>query len=177
MLEVLADLELETPMKKYGRVLQLLAEVGAVLKRDKKHRVYALPNGRNFVVANTPSDSRGELNSLSDLRKALDLPRETKPASPPKPKARKPGREEPLWQGLPAPASPLASALRESGLVEQQLRAKIDQLERELVLSADRIRMLQQQIESLRIGIRARDRRLAELHRWWVVRVWRWVRR
>jgi hypothetical protein len=51
---------------------RLLAESGAVLVRHKKHLVYRLPNGRNFVAAKTPSDpARAAKNNLSDLRRAL----------------------------------------------------------------------------------------------------------
>lgn len=57
-------------------VCRLLQESGAVLVRQNKHLVYRLPNGRNFVAAKTSSDpERAAKNSLSDLRRALGVPR------------------------------------------------------------------------------------------------------
>ncbi len=57
-------------------ICRLLEESGAVLVRQKNHLVYRLPNGKNFVAAKTSSDpERAAKNSLSDLRRALGLPR------------------------------------------------------------------------------------------------------
>lgn len=61
-------------------VTRLLKEVGAVLLRERKHEVWLLPNGQRFVRAISPSDYRSGLNNLSDLKKALGLERESKPA-------------------------------------------------------------------------------------------------
>lgn len=56
---------------------RLLEQSGAVLVRHKKHLVYRLPNGNNFVVAKTTSDpARAAKNNLSTLRNALGIPRE-----------------------------------------------------------------------------------------------------
>ena len=55
---------------------RLLEESGAVLVRQNKHLVYRLPNGQNFVAAKTSSDpDRAAKNSLSELRRALGVPR------------------------------------------------------------------------------------------------------
>lgn len=48
-----------------------LRDCGAVLIRANKHRVYRLPNGRNFVASVSPSDTNGERNAMRDLRRAL----------------------------------------------------------------------------------------------------------
>jgi hypothetical protein len=57
-------------------ICRLLQESGAVLIRQNKHLVYRLPNGKNFVAAKTSSDpERAAKNSLSDLRRALCVPR------------------------------------------------------------------------------------------------------
>lgn len=57
-------------------ICRLLHESGAVLVRQNKHLVYRLPNGKNFVVAKTSSDpERAAKNGLSDLRRALGVPR------------------------------------------------------------------------------------------------------
>ncbi len=56
---------------------RLLEQSGAVLVRHKKHLVYRLPNGNNFVLAKTTSDpARAAKNNLSTLRNALGMARE-----------------------------------------------------------------------------------------------------
>lgn len=46
-------------------ITRLLSEHHVPLVRQKNHLVYRLPNGRNFVMAKTPSDpDRGAKNSL-----------------------------------------------------------------------------------------------------------------
>ena len=50
---------------------QLLRDSGAVLVREKKHRVYRLPSGRNLVLSKTPSDRRTEANQIRDLRRLI----------------------------------------------------------------------------------------------------------
>ena len=57
-------------MKLHKRETALKA-AGAVLVRQKKHKVYRLPNGQSLTVAVSLSDHRGEQNALGDLRKAL----------------------------------------------------------------------------------------------------------
>lgn len=47
----------------------LLKECGAELKRHKKHLVYRLKNGMNFVIASTPGDRNSRLNELTTLRR------------------------------------------------------------------------------------------------------------
>ena len=59
-------------------VARLLDESGAVLVRHKKHLVYRLPNGQNFISPKTPGDHRTAVNQLSNLRRALAI----EPASP-----------------------------------------------------------------------------------------------
>jgi hypothetical protein len=54
-------------------VSRLLEESGAVLVRRKKHLVYRLPNGQNFISPKTPSDHRNAVNQLSNLRRALAM--------------------------------------------------------------------------------------------------------
>lgn len=65
-------------MNAADEVTRLLKDHHAVLVRQNKHLVYRLPNGQNFVVAKTSSDpDRAAKNNLSDLRRALGIPRET----------------------------------------------------------------------------------------------------
>jgi hypothetical protein len=75
-------------------IATLLRDHHAVLIRQARHNIYRLPNGQNFVCAQTPSDRRAALNSLRDLRRLLGLSRvaEAKPSkqarrSPPAPPA------------------------------------------------------------------------------------------
>lgn len=115
-------------MKVSDRVAATLVSVGAKLKRQKKHLVYELPNGRNVVTASTPSDYRAELNMIADIKKAAGVEREVKP--PRTPREKKPGRAESaeVWT-IPQQHSPMAAALRDTGLVEAGLRAQITELE------------------------------------------------
>ena len=57
------------PNKK--KVLSLLKEIGAGFLRRRKHNIYRLPNGKPFVIPNTPSDKRAWANSLAQLRRAV----------------------------------------------------------------------------------------------------------
>lgn len=50
---------------------KLLQLCGAILIRKRKHRVYKLPNGRNFVIAATTSDCRAQANQMAELRRQL----------------------------------------------------------------------------------------------------------
>lgn len=59
---------------------RILEQNGAILKRDKKHEVWQLPNGKQFVRASTPSDIRSDQNSLADLKRML---RQNGPINPP----------------------------------------------------------------------------------------------
>jgi hypothetical protein len=61
-----------------AELTRLLTDSGAVLVRQKKHRVYRLPNGHNFISPKTPGDYRTAANQLSNLRHALAL----EPAQP-----------------------------------------------------------------------------------------------
>ena len=54
---------------KRTKVSDELQRLGAVLIRTKKHDVWRLPDGRRFVVAQSPSDARSEANTLADLRR------------------------------------------------------------------------------------------------------------
>lgn len=121
--------------KRYGQLQEALETLGAKLKRDKKHLVYELPNGRNFVVAQTPSDSRGELNAMSDLRAAAGVEVRDRPkkadADTRAARRNRPGRSMKGDIPIPAAHSPFASALRESGVVEHQLRTRLGVVEAE----------------------------------------------
>lgn len=48
-----------------------LMACGAVLLRQKRHKVYLLPNGRRFIVGATPSDWRAATNNLTKLKRRL----------------------------------------------------------------------------------------------------------
>lgn len=52
---------------------RLLKQDGAQLLRKKKHAVYRLSNGKNFVLPSTGSDSRGSRNALKGLENLLGL--------------------------------------------------------------------------------------------------------
>lgn len=57
------------------QIAELLASSGATLKRQKKHKVWELPDHRKFVHSATPSDSRfAKRKSLAQLRRTLAAP-------------------------------------------------------------------------------------------------------
>lgn len=153
-----------------ARLQEALEAVGATLKRAKKHRVYALPNGRTFVVGNTPSDKRADRNAISDLKAvagvAFDEPRRKAPAEIRAERRNRPGRAgERPW---PVGSSPLASALRDSGIVEQQLRDEIAQLKRGIA-------ELTAAVDELAATVREKDERIADMERMAAVRFTRWL--
>ena len=62
-------------MNKHERQLgDMLDTAGAEMIRQTHHRIYRLPNGRNFVLPCTPSDSNWARHSLSDLRRLVNQP-------------------------------------------------------------------------------------------------------
>ena len=52
-------------------ILDQLKRAGAVLVRTKNHQIWRLPNGRNYVIAHTPSDGRAGRNQAAVLRRLL----------------------------------------------------------------------------------------------------------
>jgi hypothetical protein len=60
-------------MNPEDEVIKLLREHDAVLSRRGKHNVWALPNGKTFTTARSPSDWRAGVNSLHDLRILLGI--------------------------------------------------------------------------------------------------------
>lgn len=98
-------------MHQSKRVLAALDAVGARLKRQGKHQVYGLPNGRQVVVASTPSDWRAEENALRQIAHAAGLPKAALDPTPNHRKGdrrRKPGRPHAQWSlpRLPQEAPP-----------------------------------------------------------------------
>jgi predicted RNA binding protein YcfA (HicA-like mRNA interferase family) len=55
------------------QVLSILNDAGAVLARQRKHRIFRFRDGRIWVVPKTPSDVHAWRNNLSDLRRRLNL--------------------------------------------------------------------------------------------------------
>jgi len=56
------------------RTLGLLRKHGAKLVRHKKHKIYRLPDGRNFVESSTPSDVNAYKNGYHTLIRLLRNP-------------------------------------------------------------------------------------------------------
>ena len=52
-------------------ILDQLKRAGAVLVRNKNHQIWRLPDGRNYVMSQTPSDWRAERKQVSVLRQLL----------------------------------------------------------------------------------------------------------
>jgi hypothetical protein len=53
-------------------VLTTLNRAGAVLARQRKHKIFRFPDGRIWVVPKSPSDVHAWRNNLSDLRRRLN---------------------------------------------------------------------------------------------------------
>lgn len=149
---------------KRERLDRALAACGAVLKRSKKHMIYALPNGKSLTVAATPGDSRAEDNALNDLRHALGTQPRVAVVNPPREKRKKPGRADAPW----SPAiSPLAEALKQSGVHSDAELTKARETEREL----------RWHVHALETDLATAQARVAELEGLAVVRAWRFSAR
>lgn len=116
-------------MNARAKVTALLEECGAVLKRSRKHQVYELPNGKNFVRASTPSDSKSDLNNLSDLNHQLEIVVPKKIGAAPsraKTLRAKPKKQVSTERMKSKVASlSLAESLRMAGLTDDALRDQV----------------------------------------------------
>jgi hypothetical protein len=136
-----------------GRLAEALSAIGARLKREKKHLVYELPNGRTFVTAKSPSDSRGERNALSDLRAVAGVDFDERRKAPADVRAERRSRPGRSGEGVKwgAADSQMASALMNTGLVERQLRAELAELHggmRELLAAIDALTVENAQLQA-----------------------------
>jgi hypothetical protein len=129
-----------------SEVQRLLAESGAVLSRDRKHEIWSLPNGRNFVRPKTPSDFRSARNSLSDLRRELGVAE--KQGEPGERRERKPKRREerPCVIHSSAGNTTMREKLLGAGVVEATLRETVAELRGLTGELAERNTHLQEQI-------------------------------
>lgn len=144
-----------------AEVSKLLKESGAILKRDKKHEVWQLPNGNNFIRAKTPSDSNEALNNLTDLKRALGI------SAPDRgqPGERRAHKHKPGRMGISHAAkieapiiASLQDKLRGSGAVELGLRSTIWMLRREITRN---------QVANLRKRKRLQREAVERGHCWW----------
>lgn len=110
------------------KVDELLKQTGAVLIRHKKHEIWKLPNGQNFVRAQTPSDKKADTNSLSDLKNLLGLNDERGREGVRREKKTSNGRTETFHYERSINTG-LADKLRLTGTVENSLRERISILE------------------------------------------------
>jgi len=132
-------------------LISLLKENGAKLIRSRKHKVYRLPNGRNYIESTTPS-TPSDLNRLAALRKALDLPntrgqegerRDKKPLDK-KPKTQT--KYQP-FEGASFAEKLQLQGVRESAL-ETELQSLRDEMEMLIYHSEVSISQLQDQISN-----------------------------
>jgi len=80
-------------------VFRLLKEHKANLIRQRRHRVYRLPDGRIFVTSLTQTNERGWRNCLARLRKLLGAVPANTGAAPNRRKL----KASPMKVGLPQP--------------------------------------------------------------------------
>lgn len=146
---------------KAERLQAALNACGAVLKRNKKHLVFALPNGKTLTVSQTPSDSRAEDNALADLRHALGTQPKVAVVGERRERRVKQGRVDNPFARL----SPIADALKASGVHESSELMKAREVEKDLRW---RLFMLAQDLQDS-------ERARMALERMWVVRAWSFV--
>lgn len=118
---------------------RLLKEHGAELKRDKRHLIYKLPNGKTFTRSSTPSDRQTPKAELSDLKMALGLTGADGRGTPGERREKRP-KGKPQNGSLTlkpsgATGHTLSEQLSASGVVEGSLRE-------ELRMALDDIQML-----------------------------------
>jgi hypothetical protein len=131
-------------------VSKLLEQSGAVLVRHKKHLVYRLPNGQNFISPKTPGDRRNAVNQLSNLRRALAAePASSNQTQQPPPQGATCAKEHndmPATQNATQPPPPpttanveepklslkerLDAAIREGEAIQEKLMAEAQTAER-----------------------------------------------
>lgn len=126
-------------MKAATKISRLLRECGAVLKRKHKHRVWELPNGRNFVEPKTPSDKRAADNRLSDLKHALGTVKTTATEGERRVKVRKLGPAPQKSQYKKTETLSLAQSLRMAGLTDDALRERMSAQEAQVRELAERL--------------------------------------
>lgn len=127
-------------MSARGRVEEKLKAIGAVLKRNRKHEVWELPNGQNFVRSSTPSDVRSEQNDMSELRRLAGEADPHKGATGMRRERRnKPGRMDTSSTVHAAPVSDFAAKLSMSGAVEAALRGEVEALKAKLSEAESRV--------------------------------------
>lgn len=109
-------------MKRREQVNSLLKEIGAKLKRRKKHEVWELPNGKTLVRSQTPSDRRSDMQDMKELRHALgDVPEHKEGER--REKKRKAKRTETVKYDRSV--NSLADQLRSSGVIEDVLKEQV----------------------------------------------------
>lgn len=111
-----------------NKVDELLKESGAVLIRRKKHEIWRLPNGKNFVRSKTPSSRNTDKNSFSDLRNLLGVDEERGKEGERRSKKTGGGRAE-TFNYTRNINTALADKLSSNGILEEVLKKKIQVLE------------------------------------------------
>lgn len=115
---------------------RLLREDGATLARDKKHLVWRLSNGNTFTQAHTPGDRMTRKAELSDLRMALGLTGNDGRGTPGERRQKKLKGKAAESNGhtrTPDAGGGLAAQLRTVGVVEDALRAELNEANLEIV--------------------------------------------
>lgn len=155
------------------RLEDALRRVGAVLLRQKKHRVYRLPNGQKVTTAKSMSDSRrGEKNALTNVYRAagIDSP---KPRKSEAAKKEKPGREKPAWD---LPVNTMRSALLSSPVIAERLEQRVKELEAREAMALERAERWRMDAGIALENFLAVERDLAKLNAHWWVRLGMFLR-
>jgi hypothetical protein len=107
------------------QLLEMLERNGATEIRSAKHRVWRLPNGHKFTVANTPSCPRAYRNALHDLRRLLGQTPTVAVIGERREKKPKPKVKRKAWEGLTPVPPQQDSQLRGLLALRDQLRPQV----------------------------------------------------
>lgn len=131
------------------KATSLLKTLGAILVRKRKHEIWRLPDGRNWVRASTPSDSHSDANNFAQLKNLVGV-EEIRIKNPDRVEKKKHGGDGKRRQLQPVGNSQLADALRLSGAAESVLRDRIRELESDLSMRENELRQMRESRDSQR---------------------------
>lgn len=126
------------------KVKTMLKDAGAKLKRNRKHQVYELPDGKNVVISSTPSDVNAMHSQVRDIKKAT----KTEEPKPQKPVGTKERRNKPGRQGEPKPTPPPPMSMADQ-LRMAELRQEKESIAEEKEFLAIQIELMEQERRAL----------------------------
>jgi hypothetical protein len=120
----------------YTNVVDIAKQHGAVLKRSRKHQIFELPTGANWVIPNTPSDVNGGANALGTLSKLLGIKRSDLKSTAPLRATRAHSKLEPYTftlSALPTKEELKAAAKEARRLAKREAQERAEQKHKDLL--------------------------------------------